>query len=85
MSGTELVLIVVLASIALYFGWRGFCWVCHRSAEQELEIQRAFYDQAKVPPKHPQAKQEQKPSFIPNTKLKPLDSLSRNGGARRGS
>ena len=85
MSGIELVLIVVLASIALFFGWKGFWWVCHRSAEQELEIQKAFYDQAKVSPKHPQAKQEQKPSFIPNTKLKSLEPLSRNGGAGLGS
>jgi hypothetical protein len=85
MSGIELVLIVSLVCVALFYGWKGFWWVCHRSAEQELEIQKAFYDQAKVPPKTPQAKQEQKPSFIPNTKLKTLDSLSRNGGARRGS
>ena len=85
MSGIELVLIVSLTCVALFCGWKGFWWVCHRSAEQELEIQKAFYDQAKVPPKHPQAKQEQKPSFIPNTKLKPLNSMSRNGGMRRGS
>jgi hypothetical protein len=85
MSGIELVLIVVLASIALFFGWKGFWWVCYKSAEQELEIQKAFYDQAKVPPKPPRTKPSQKPSFIPNTKLKPLDSLSRNGGVRRGS
>ena len=85
MSGIEFVLIVFLTCVALFYGWKGFWWVCHKSAEQELEIQKAFYDQAKVPPKQPQVKQEQKPSFIPNTKLKPLDSLSRNGGLKRGS
>jgi hypothetical protein len=70
MGGIELVLIVSLTGVALFFGWKGFWWVCRKSAEQELEIHKNFYDQAKVHPKPLQAKQDQRPSFIPNTKLK---------------
>jgi hypothetical protein len=72
MSGIELVLIVSLTCVALFYGWKGFWWVCHRSAEQELEIQKAFYDQAKVrrSPQQKETKAEKKVLFIPNSKLK---------------
>ena len=72
LSGTELILIVVLAPIALLGGWKGFMWVCHKSAEQELQIQKSFYDQAKVrrSPQQKETKAEKKPLFIPNSKLR---------------
>jgi hypothetical protein len=72
LSGTELTLIVVLAPVALLGGWKGFMWVCHKSAEQELQIQKSFYDQAKVRrrPQQKETKVEKKPIFIPNSKLR---------------
>ena len=79
MTGTELVFSVVLAFVCLFLLKRLFKWICYRSAVQELDMQKSFYDQAKVrrSPQQKETKAEKKVLFIPNSKLKKAEARKR--------